>query len=67
MSKVAVKGENISEIYKWLTHKSLNSVSDYEIEWNFHKFLINEEGKLVQEIKPPVEPINESILTWLKS
>lgn len=67
MSKISVKGEGISEVYKWLTKKELNGVSNYEIQWNFHKFLINESGNLVQEVLPQILPIDESILTWIKN
>ena len=66
MSKVSVKGDNRSEVYKWLTTKELNGVGDFEVQWNFHKFLIDEEGAFVKEVLPQVLPIDESILTWIK-
>ena len=65
MSKVSVKGDSIHDVYKWLTQKEENTVSDYEVTWNFHKFLIDEEGNLVRDVAPDVLPINESILTWI--
>jgi len=40
------------EIYKWLTQKSLNGVLDTQIEWNFQKFLIDENGHLVGTLSP---------------
>jgi len=67
MSKVSVKGDDKSPVYKWLTEKSSNEVADYEVQWNFHKFLIDEKGNLVKEVLPQVLPIDESILTWIKS
>ncbi len=67
MSKVSVKGSTISPVYNWLTKKDLNGVADCEVQWNFHKFLINEKGKFIREVNPQVLPIDESILTWIKS
>lgn len=66
MSKVSVKGTDISEVYNWLTNKELNGVGDFEVQWNFHKFLIDENGTLVKEVLPQTLPIDESILTWIK-
>jgi glutathione peroxidase len=36
------------------------------VQWNFHKFLIDENGNLVKEVLPQTLPIDESILTWIK-
>lgn len=65
MTKVHVKGEGISPIYSWLTSKAENGVSDYEVQWNFHKFLIDEEGNLVKEVTPQTLPTDEEILSWI--
>jgi glutathione peroxidase len=51
-----------SEIYKWLTEKSLNGVKDTEIQWNFHKFLIDEYGNLITDINPKVGKELENVL-----
>ncbi len=66
MSKVVVTGSDKCEVYEWLTNKDLNGISDYTVEWNFHKFLIDSNGNLVTEKKPQVLPIDESILTWIQ-
>jgi len=42
------------EIYKWLTKKELNGLMDTKIDWNFQKFLIDENGKLMGTIPPRV-------------
>ncbi len=42
------------EIYQWLTKKELNGVMDTKIEWNFQKFLIDENGKLLGTIPPRI-------------
>ncbi len=42
------------EIYQWLTKKKLNGVADTEIQWNFQKFLIDENGKLIGTLSPKI-------------
>ncbi len=52
MAKIEVRGNNIHPLYKWLTSKSLNGVEDSNIKWNFQKYLIDEEGKIIQILNP---------------
>lgn len=65
MSKISVKGDDIHPLYKWLTTKELNSVSDSSIKWNFQKYLINTEGKIDHVINPWVKPDNKKITNWI--
>ena len=67
MEKVSVKGLDASPIYQWLTQEVQNGVHDSEVEWNFHKFLIDEKGHLVKEVSPKVSPLDTEIVTWVKS
>lgn len=67
MDKVSVKGDDICEIYKFLTQKSKNGLQDSEVEWNFQKYLINEKGELVKVIKPKTLPTDPEIINWIKS
>ena len=64
--KVSVLGDRPHPIYKWLTSKSENGVADYEVAWNFHKFLIDEEGALIKALPSDVEPIAEEVVAWVK-
>lgn len=64
--KVDVKGKQIHPIYQWLTRKELNKVGDYDVSWNFNKFLISEEGKLLEYFPSKVKPLSEEILSYLK-
>lgn len=66
MSKISVQGADIHPLYRWLTNKSENGVGDYEVQWNFHKFLIDEEGRLVRDISPRTLPLDEEILSWIE-
>jgi glutathione peroxidase len=65
MSKISVKGEDIAPLYKWLTSKAANGISDAEVSWNFQKFLIDENGHWVKTVAPKVLPDAEEIVTWI--
>ncbi|NNE56251.1 MAG: glutathione peroxidase [Flavobacteriales bacterium] len=67
MSKISVIGEDQHELYKFLTTKELNGVSDHEVRWNFHKFLIDENGRVVRDVSTSTLPTDESIITWIES
>lgn len=55
-SKVDVKGENKSALYKLLTDKSKTPVSQGEIRWNFEKFLIDANGTVVKHYRSKDKP-----------
>lgn len=65
MSKISVKGDDKSEVYQFLTQKSKNGLQDSEVEWNFQKYLINEEGQLVKVLSPRVLPTDAAIVGWI--
>lgn len=66
MSKIEVKGDAMEPLYQYLTQKSKNGLGDFEVEWNFQKFLINEEGKLAKVISPKVSPTDSEITNWIE-
>lgn len=66
MSKISVKGDDIHPLYQWLTQKDKNGVLDSEVAWNFQKYLINENGELVEMIVPKTKPDDEKIVSWIK-
>lgn len=63
--KIKVKGEDQHPIYTWLTQKSLNGVDDHKIKWNFNKFLIDENGKLVKYFPSGTKPNDDELLGLL--
>jgi glutathione peroxidase len=65
-SKVSVKGNDMAPIYKWLTSKSENGVLDATIGWNFNKFLLDENGKLLAFFPSKVKPMSDEILQYLR-
>jgi glutathione peroxidase len=64
MGKVSTKGSDQHPVYQWLTEQGRNGVMDAKVKWNFHKFLIDEEGRLVAEYPSGVTPLDEKILAW---
>lgn len=65
-AKVSVKGDDTAPIFKFLTEKQLNGVKDSKILWNFTKFLVDENGKLVDSFLSNVKPTDEAITKYLK-
>ena len=60
-AKISVKGNDIAPIYKWLTEKEQNGVLNAEIKWNFNKFLIDENGRMVCKFESSTNPMSEEI------
>ena len=65
-AKVSVKGRNKATIYRWLTNKVYNGYADSKVKWNFQKYLIDENGKLVHVFGPSVKPDSKEILDAIK-
>ena len=66
MEKIVVKGDDKNEVYKFLTEKSKNGLGDFDVEWNFQKFLINENGELERVFGPRILPNDTEIKNWIK-
>ncbi|MEA5129747.1 MAG: glutathione peroxidase [Proteiniphilum sp.] len=65
MEKISVKGKDQAPLYKWLTNKSENGVLDQEVTWNFQKFMVDEEGHLVDVVLPKESPMSGKIINWI--
>ena len=64
-AKISVKGDDTAPIYQWLTQKSQNGVADATIGWNFNKFLLDEEGRMISWFPSKTEPLSEDIISRL--
>ncbi len=60
-AKVSVKGSDAAPLFRWLCSKAENGVMDAEISWNFNKFLLDEEGRLLQHFDSRVTPMSPEI------
>jgi len=55
-SKIVVKGEGMHPLYQFITSNEKNPQTGGEIKWNFTKFLVDREGRIVQRFEPAVKP-----------
>jgi glutathione peroxidase len=67
MDKVSVKGDDMCEMYQFLTQKSKNGLQDSDVEWNFQKYLVNENGELEKVISPKTLPTDAAVVDWIKA
>jgi glutathione peroxidase len=65
MDKISVRGEDQAPLYKWLTQKNENGVMDQEVTWNFQKYLVDEQGRLVDVLMPRESPLSDKIVQWI--
>lgn len=60
--KINVKGKNKHPLYKWLTDKELNGVKSSSVKWNFQKYLIDEDGNLIDFYYSMTKPLSSKIV-----
>ncbi|HJZ56592.1 MAG TPA: glutathione peroxidase [Gemmataceae bacterium] len=67
-SKVVVKGPDKTELYKILTAATPDKDGKVvEVAWNFEKFLISREGKVVGRFKSAVAPDSPELTKAIKT
>ncbi|UOB17255.1 glutathione peroxidase [Abyssalbus ytuae] len=66
MSKISVKGDDMHEVYKFLTRKNRNGFEDSEVGWNFQKYLIDESGHVVKVLESKILPDDQLVINWIK-
>ncbi|UGS21898.1 glutathione peroxidase [Flavobacterium cyclinae] len=66
MAKISVKGSDMHPVYQFLTQKAKNGLEDSEVQWNFQKYLINENGELVKVVSPRTLPTDAEIVNWIE-
>ena len=63
--KITAKGSDLHPIYAWLTDKKQNGKISSTVKWNFQKYLINKEGKLIDYFNSSTSPISSKITNQL--
>lgn len=63
--KINLKGENISELYKWLLSQPAGR--NEEVKWNFEKFLVSREGNLVARYSSKIKPNDENLIDAIEA
>ena len=66
-SKVAVKGEDISPLYAYLTSKESNPEFGGPIQWNFDKFLVSRNGKVIARFKHKTKPDAKEVVDAIQA
>ena len=64
--KIHVSGKKIHEIYKYLTNIEYNGTNNKKVSWNFNKFLIDENGYLLDHFGSMTKPFSEKITSLLR-
>ena len=64
--KVATKGPDQSPVYAMLTESTGEGIEG-EIQWNFTKFLVDKDGKVVKRFEPPVSPTDPELVAALEA
>jgi glutathione peroxidase len=58
-----IKGADQQEVFQWLTDKSKNGWNSKQPSWNFSKYLVNEQGVLMNYFDPAISPLSDEIKT----
>lgn len=61
MAKISVKGNDIHPLYKWLTTQT-----ESDVQWNFQKYMIDEDGSIAGWVNSRTKPFDEKIINWIK-
>ncbi len=65
MEKSVVKGKDKNKVFQWLTEKSENGWNEKEPVWNFCKYLIDEQGRLIAYYTSKTKPLSQDITSKL--
>lgn len=65
-AKISVKGKDIHPLFKYLVDESEKIGIKNPVKWNFTKFLIDENGKLIAVFPSKVKPMSEEVLQYLQ-
>ncbi len=55
-AKIDVNGDGAAPVYQFLREAQPNPDGTTEITWNFAKFLVDREGKVIKRYEPKVTP-----------
>ncbi|WP_440881059.1 glutathione peroxidase [Tenacibaculum sp. C7A-26P2] len=63
--KLNVKGDKQHDLYKWLTKKDRNGKTNSAVKWNFQKYLVDENGRLIDYFYSMTKPTSKKITKFL--
>ncbi len=56
-----IKDNQQNNVYRWLTDAGKNGWNNKQPEWNFSKYLVNEEGILTHYFPPAISPLSKEV------
>ena len=63
MKKSSVKKNDLqNEVFRWLSDPARNGWNRRGPVWNFSKYLVNEEGKLINYFGPAISPMDKTVM-----
>jgi glutathione peroxidase len=65
-SKISVAGDDKAPLYRFLTDKTANPKTGGEIPWNFTKYLVDRNGKVLARFDAPVEPESKELTSAIE-
>lgn len=66
-AKISVKGKDIHPLFEWLTSEDSNPEFAGTVSWNFNKFLISAEGKLINRFGSRTEPQDKVLIEAIEA
>jgi glutathione peroxidase len=66
-SKISVKGSDKAPLYQFLTDKNANPKTGGEIPWNFTKYLVDRDGRVLARFDAPVEPESKELTSAIEA
>lgn len=67
LEKISVTGDDQHLLYQWLSQKAQNGWNDKSPKWNFSKYLVDENGKLLKFFGSGVKPFDNELVSAIES
>jgi glutathione peroxidase len=65
-SKIVVKGEKQAPLYRFLTDRQSNPEFGGDVEWNFAKFLLGRDGRVIGRIPARTDPSSPEVVAMIE-
>jgi glutathione peroxidase len=66
-SKISVKGQDQAPLYQYLTSPAANSQTAGDVRWNFTKFLVGKDGKVIARFESKVAPNSPELIQAIEA
>jgi glutathione peroxidase len=66
-AKIDVNGPNAAPLFKFLTSEKVGLKDQGKVQWNFEKFLVDRQGKVIARFRTPVEPDSPEVVKAIEA